>query len=135
MSKYEIVQTGGGCEAYRHPMDSEGYVLITDEDGLNLPENGATALFGVYDDNDEFIESFYDTWVQDWDVLEQCAKAETKMDSEMQRQERRAQEETGCLRWSERNMGAVELAKNRIKETHDLPEWCPDFSQTTRAVY
>ena len=45
---FVVHQTGGGCLAYRLAMPF-GYILVTDEDGCDLPEEGDKLAVGFYD--------------------------------------------------------------------------------------
>ena len=47
---YEVIGTGGGCQAYFRQYGS-AYALITDDDG-NLPTYGEPIVVGVYTDAD-----------------------------------------------------------------------------------
>ena len=72
---FQIIQTGGGCSAWRHDLDPEvgSYLLITNEDGAYPePDEGGTWLCGQYlhaEDIEGSVEEFTDpddvkAWVE-----------------------------------------------------------------------
>lgn len=65
MKDYQTMNTGGGCLAYHREIDSHRYVLVTDDGGARLPEDGEEALFGLYDEEDRCIEEWRDIWQAD----------------------------------------------------------------------
>lgn len=46
---FKVVETGGGCKAWRLDLEHGDYILLTDEDGISLPESWTTAIIGRYD--------------------------------------------------------------------------------------
>ena len=47
---FVVFHTGGGCLAWRKPLENGGEILITDDEGFGLPVNGdGTVGIGVYD--------------------------------------------------------------------------------------
>jgi hypothetical protein len=61
MANLKIISTGGGCEAYylEHSLGRSigGYFLITDIEGINVPNKGDKAILGWYINDGEFIKS------------------------------------------------------------------------------
>lgn len=51
---FNVWSTGGGCAAYGLNLPDGGYLLLTDEDGLCLPEQG-DAVLGRYNANGECL--------------------------------------------------------------------------------
>lgn len=51
---FDVWPTGGGCEAYGHPLDNGGHILITAVDDPSLPEpDDKFVSIGAYDANAE----------------------------------------------------------------------------------
>lgn len=55
---FSAMNMGGNCKAYMHFL-SDGYMLITDNSGIDLPRNkDEEILVGYYDKNDEETASY-----------------------------------------------------------------------------
>ena len=58
-SDFHIVQTGGGCEAWRHDQENGDYILITTDDGVNIPTKFKDdCIVGLYNPDDEALYSW-----------------------------------------------------------------------------
>ena len=53
---FEVFGTGGGNVALRKNLDNGYYVLLTDETGLDIPDNPNKWCMGLYDSEDELID-------------------------------------------------------------------------------
>ena len=59
---FEVGDSGGGCKWAVREIDGGGYVVITDEGGLQIPETiDEPILIGVYDKNFE-VEEKCEEW-------------------------------------------------------------------------
>ena len=58
-NNFQLVDTGGGCNAYRKEIDKNTYLLITKADDPSVPEEmEEDVIIGYYNaDNDEQIKS------------------------------------------------------------------------------
>ena len=53
---FSVIQTGGNGLAYEHQLSKGGYILVTDDSGVNLPtSNDDKTIIGYYDDEGEFL--------------------------------------------------------------------------------
>ena len=54
---FEVCNTGGNCQAYRHPCDDGGFILLTDAEDAALPEDDAQFIAcGRYDEHGDPTE-------------------------------------------------------------------------------
>lgn len=53
---FEVCGTGGGNVALKKTLDDGWYVLLTDETGLDIPDNPDKWCMGLYDSEDELID-------------------------------------------------------------------------------
>lgn len=54
---FSVWPTGGNCEAYGHPLDNGGHILITDSEDPSLPEPDAKFVgIGLYDEESEQLK-------------------------------------------------------------------------------
>lgn len=61
-NSYELVQTGGGCTAYRYEYDNRDYVLITDDGGCGVEfTKDSDFIVGLYNASGEVLA----TWLVD----------------------------------------------------------------------
>lgn len=53
---FEVFEMGGGNVALRKDLDDGYYVLLTDETGLDTPDNPNKWCMGLYDSKNELID-------------------------------------------------------------------------------
>ena len=48
---WELISTGGGCEAWAHPIEGDVYFLITADGGCDAPDNPKNpVMLGLFND-------------------------------------------------------------------------------------